>query len=295
MSSGIHSLEALEFAPHNRRRGMTKENHSKCADLKPQERVIVALDVPTPKEAIQLVRKLEGEVSFYKVGLELLMAGGMRELLQELVKDNGVFVDLKLPSDIPETVKRVVNVAAEIGVDFITLSNSATPGTVKAAVEGRGTKKKPALLFVSFLSSLDRSDFAQLYGKSPDQFESFLKDRTIEAKEAGADGFIVSGQEIKLLRETYPDALIVSPGIRMAGSSTDDHKRTCEPAQAIRLGADFIVVGRPIRNATDPREAAKRIIGELARSASGGSSLPANGASMSASTYGHEPMAAKAR
>ncbi len=244
---------------------MTRERASRYANLKPQERIIVALDVPGPDEAIRLADKLDGKVSFYKVGLELLMGGGMRELIQELVRRGRVFVDLKLPSDIPETVRRVANVAAGLGVEFITLSNSATPGTVRAAVEGRGRSGSPALLFVSFLSSLDRQDFAQLYGRNPADFEPFLKERTAEAKLAGAEGFIVSGQEIKLLRDTHPEAVIVSPGIRPAGSSTDDHKRTCEPAEAIRLGADFIVIGRPIRDAGDPREAAQGIIDELSR------------------------------
>jgi orotidine-5'-phosphate decarboxylase len=299
MSSGMHGLDGLESAPHNARRGMTTKDASKSTNTKPQDRIIVALDVPTPKDAMALVKKLDGKVSFYKVGLELLMAGGMRELLQELVQENNrVFVDLKLPSDIPETVRRVVSVAAEIGIKFITLSNSATPGTVRAAVEGRGDRKEPSLLFVSFLSSLDRNDFAMQYGRNASEFETFLQARTAEAKAAGAEGFIVSGQEIRLLRETYPDALIVSPGIRPAGSSVDDHKRTCTPAEAIRLGANYIVVGRPIRNASDPKAAAQRIIDELSDVPNPGSGPTSNdnaGLSASGGIGGSLPMVAKSR
>jgi len=231
--------------------------------LKPQERLIVALDVPTRHEALQLANDLRGLISFYKVGLELLMSGGMEELLQSLLRENHVFVDLKLPGDIPETVRRVVDVAARMGVSFITLSNSVTPGTVRTAADGRAGRANPQLLYVSFLSSLDRSDFAEQYERDGSEFDSFLEERTAKAKTAGADGFIVSGQEIGLLRKRYPDALLVSPGIRPAGASRDDHKRSCTPSEAIRLGADYIVVGRPIRDASNRKDAAKRIVDEI--------------------------------
>jgi orotidine-5'-phosphate decarboxylase len=236
--------------------------------LKPHERIIVALDVPTRQEALQFVGDLRGLISFYKVGLELLMSGGMEELLQSLVRENHVFVDLKLPGDIPETVRRVVDVAARMGVRFITLSNSVTPGTIRTAVDGRSGRPNPQLLYVSFLSSLDRSDFADQYERDESEFDSFLEERTAKAKTAGADGFIVSGQEIGLLRKRYPDALLVSPGIRPVGASSDDHKRSCTPSEAIRLGADYIVVGRPIRDASNRQDAAKRIIDEIAQAAS---------------------------
>ena len=231
--------------------------------MKPQERIIVALDVPTVKDALAIVKELKDLVSFYKVGLELLMSGGMEELLRALVQEHSVFVDLKLPSDIPQTVSRVVGVAASLGVRFITLSNSATRETIGAAVAGRGRHADPKLLYVSFLSSLDRQDFAQQYGRPETDFEPFLEARTAEAKAAGADGFIVSGLEIGLLRAKYPNALIVSPGIRPAGAARDDHKRTCTPTEAVRLGADYIVIGRPICKAPDKRGATQRIVDEL--------------------------------
>jgi orotidine-5'-phosphate decarboxylase len=237
-----------------------------------RSRLIVALDVPSADEALRLVDELEGTVVFYKVGLELLMAGGMESLLRRLVDGKRVFVDLKLPSDIPETVRRVVEVAASLRVSFITLSNSATSVTIRAAAAGRAGRENPRLLFVPWLSSLDRADFAQIHQADASTFEDHLKARTAQAQSDGADGFIVSGQEIGLLRSWYPDTILVSPGIRPAGSTTDDHKRSCTPGEAITLGADYIVVGRPIRNAKDRRGTAQSIIDEIdkAMSAPGG-------------------------
>jgi orotidine-5'-phosphate decarboxylase len=238
--------------------------------MKAQEKLIVALDVPTADEALKLVDQLDGVVSFFKVGLELLMAGGLENLLHVLVKDKQVFVDLKLPDDIPETARNVVRSASRIGVRFLTLSHSAGPATIRAAVQGRaegaGEGPKTELLYVPFLSSLDESDFALLTGRSPTEFHQGLVSRAEVAKDLGADGFIVSGQEIALLRARFPDVTLVSPGIRPAWSTQDDHKRVCTPAQAIKLGANYIVVGRPIRNAGSEqarKDAAKRIIAEI--------------------------------
>jgi orotidine-5'-phosphate decarboxylase len=232
--------------------------------LEPAERIIVALDVPTVNEALRLVDELDGILSFYKVGLELLMSGGMNELLRKLSQGNKkVFVDLKMPNDIPETVKRAAVVAADFGVTFLTLSNSVTPTTIRAALDGRGQRELPKLLFVPFLSSQDRADFAAETGRSVAEFESFLEQRTDTAKASGVDGFIVSGPEIGLLRARYPEAVLVSPGIRPSGSALDDHKRSCTPAEAVQLGADYIVVGRPIRNASNRRAMAEGIVKEI--------------------------------
>jgi orotidine-5'-phosphate decarboxylase len=244
--------------------------------LKPEERLIVALDVPTGKEALALVKELSGIVSFFKIGLELLIGGDMEGLLRALIQESRVFVDLKMPSDIPETVRRTVAVAADLGVRFLTLSHSATRETIQAAVAGRGQHEAPELLYVPVLSSLDRADYAAITGVGVDAFESELVKRAEGARGCGADGFIVSGQEIRLLRDRFPSVTLVSPGIRPAGSPKDDHKRSCTPSEAIRLGADYIVVGRPIRNATNRRDAARRIVDELASAestASGASSF----------------------
>lgn len=236
---------------------------SASGELKPRDRVIVALDVPSPDQAIALADELGDVISFYKVGLELLMSGGMERLLGRLAKDKRIFVDLKLPGDIPETVSRAVSVAADLGVSFLTLSNSVSPWTIEAAVKGRGGRPGPQLLYVSFLSSLGPEDFAEQYGRPASEFDDFLRDMTRRARDAGADGFIVSGPQIRTLREQYPREILVSPGIRPAGAALDDHKRSCTPAEAVRLGSDYIVVGRPIRDAPNRREAAEKIVEEL--------------------------------
>jgi orotidine-5'-phosphate decarboxylase len=226
--------------------------------LSPQDRVIMALDVPSPALAVALVRELEGVVSFYKLGLELLMAGGLETLLRELSGKHQLFVDLKLPSDIPTTVQRTVSVAADLGVQLFTLSGSATAETIEAAVKGRGTRTDPKLLFVPFLSSQGRS------AAPGERFEDAILAKARFAANCGVDGFIVSGQEIAVLRQEFPDKLLVSPGIRPSGSATDDHQRSCTPAEAIALGADQLVVGRPIRDAADRRGIAAQIIAEVA-------------------------------
>ena len=234
--------------------------------LKPQDRVIVALDFPTPGEALRLVEELEGIVSFYKIGLELLMSGGFGELLRRL-EDKRVFVDLKLPDDVANTIRSAVRVASVHGVRFLTLSRSVSPPTIRSALEGRGNSQYPQLLWVPFVSSQDDRDFADMTGRPASEFHSEMVRRARAVKDLGVDGFIVSGQEIAMLRSEFPEAPLVSPGIRPAGGSPDEHKRSCTPSEAIRLGADYLVIGRPIRNAsgrTARREAAQRIIDEIA-------------------------------
>lgn len=235
-----------------------------AAKLPPQQRLIVALDVAACGEALQIVEELGDLVSFYKVGLELLMSGGMDAALRSLVREKNVFIDLKLPNDIPETVRRVVNVAARMGVKFLTLSHSASRETIQAALRGRGEHIAPELLFVPVLSSVDQADFAQETGRDAAAFHGELVRRAEDASRAGADGFIVSGREIAVLRARFSGAVLVSPGIRPSGALRDDHKRSCTPAEAIRWGADYIVVGRPIRDAKDRRDAARRIVDEMA-------------------------------
>jgi orotidine-5'-phosphate decarboxylase len=234
--------------------------------MKPQERIIVALDVPTRDEAFRLVDELEGLISFYKVGLELLLGGGLEDVVGHL-RNERIFVDLKLPDDIPTTIGRVVRLAANMGVKFLTLSHSVGAATIRAAVNGRGAESSLELLWVPVLSSMGASDFASQTGRDPSEFHDDLVSRAKWAKSTGTDGFIVSGREIALLRTEFPQATLVSPGIRPAWSAADDHKRACTPAEAIRLGADYIVVGRPIRNAGNRegrRAAAQRIIDEIA-------------------------------
>jgi len=228
-----------------------------------RERLIVALDVPEKAEALAIVRELEGLVTFYKVGLELLMRGGIEELIRELTRDKRVFLDLKLPGDIDETVRRAVQLAADMGVTFLTLSAASEPPAIRAAHAGRGAAAHPKLLFVSYLSSRDEGDY-RAANPAPDvPFTAHVVERSRMALESGCDGLIASGELIRTLRASFPRAILVSPGIRPAGTATDDHKRASTPGAAIAMGADYLVVGRPIRNAENRRLVAQGIIGEI--------------------------------
>lgn len=233
------------------------------SSLAGKDRLIFALDVPDKDEARRLVKELDGVVSFHKIGLELLMSGGFDELLRDLVLRGKVFVDLKLPGDIPETVRRAVRQCATRGVTFLTLSSSADERTIRDAVAGRGGASDPRLLFVTYLSSRDATDHAAIEGGPEGGFDDFVAARASRALHAGCDGLIASGASIGRLRKLHPGTIIVSPGIRPSGASSDDHKRLATPAEAIRMGADYLVVGRPIRDASDRRGAAKKIIEEI--------------------------------
>ncbi len=237
--------------------------------LKARDRLIVALDVPSIDEAISVVEKLDN-VSFFKIGLRLYMAGAMSGKLATLVdrlRPHGqIFFDLKFPGDIDTTIATVVaDYKNSPHVKFLTLNEFMPAGAIRAARLARGDSPTPKLLMVPYLSSLDGSaDLQQIYGEK--DFETFLLKRANTAIENGCDGLIASGDAIALFRRAYPKTsgvLIVSPGIRPVGTPTDDHKRFTTPTQAIRLGADYLVVGRPSLKAPDPREAAQRIIGEI--------------------------------
>ena len=234
-----------------------------------QDRLIVALDVPTVDEALRAVEALDN-VSFFKVGLQLFLTGGLPLLLQRL-KTKRVFVDLKVPGDIANTVAAVIDVCVENHVAFLTLSESMPLPAIAAAKAARAAKHSdaPKLLIVPFLSSLDSGDLPAISGGERD-IETYILGKAHAAIDAGCDGVIASGQAIQLCRRALArPTLIVSPGIRPAGASTDDHKRHTTPAEAIRLGADYLVVGRPIMKDPDPREAARRIIAEIDRALEG--------------------------
>lgn len=224
----------------------------------------MALDVPTVDEALRTVDQLDN-VSFFKIGLQLFLTGGLPQLLQTLRKTKRVFVDLKMPGDIANTVAAVIDLCVENNVTFLTLSESMPLPAIVAAKAARAARHSdtPKLLTVPFLSSLDASDLPAISGGERD-LETYILGRAHAAIEAGCDGVIASGQAIQVCRRAFAKpTLIVSPGIRPAGASTDDHKRHTTPAEAIRLGADYLVVGRPILKDPDPREAAGRIIAEI--------------------------------
>jgi orotidine-5'-phosphate decarboxylase len=217
------------------------------------ERLIVALDVSTPQEARALVEKLGDAARFYKVGLELFMAGGYFELIDWLgARGAKVFVDLKF-FDVPETVRRAVANLRGRGVAFATVHGNQA--MMEAAAREKGEVK---ILAVTALTSLDRGDLDDL-GFSCDVGRLVLS-RARRALEAGCDGVISSGLEAQALKAEFKDRLlVVTPGIRPVENRSDDQKRTVDVAQAFANGADYIVVGRPIREARDPREAAENI------------------------------------
>ena len=223
-----------------------------------RERLIAALDVPTAAAARQLVEKLGGSVSFYKIGLELSTSGGYVELLDWLVKrGNRVFCDLKL-HDIPETVRRAAANLRGRGVTFLTVH--ADRGVMGAAVKEKGEIR---ILAVTVLTSTGPADLAEM-GYSG-KLEDLVLARARAALETGCDGVIASGLEASGIKANFgAKLLVVTPGIRPAGGDLADQKRVVDVAQAFRNGADYIVVGRPIRDAKEPAVAAEAIQATIA-------------------------------
>ena len=217
------------------------------------ERLIVALDVATPKEARALAERLGDAVSFYKIGLELFSADGYFDLLSWLTgRGKRVFADLKL-YDIPETVRRATANLAKSGATFLTVHGHRS--VMEAAAREKGEMK---ILAVTVLTSFDQRDLQELAtGKT---VEELVLSRARGAAESGCDGVIASGLEAKPLKAEFKNRLlIVTPGIRPTREGGDDQKRTVDVAQAFANGADYIVVGRPVRDAQDPRAAAQSI------------------------------------
>lgn len=222
--------------------------------IAPADRLIVALDVPEAAAAKAFVAELGDAVRFYKIGLELFMAGGYFELLDWLVKNGKkVFVDLKF-FDVPETVRSAVRALAGSGATFATVHGNQA--MMEAAARDKGDLK---ILAVTVLTSLDRGDLDDL-GFACD-VDKLVLSRARRALETGVDGIVSSGLEAPMIREELGQKLlVVTPGIRpVENRPTDDQKRTVDVAQAFRNGADYIVVGRPIRQAPDPRVAAQAI------------------------------------
>ena len=226
------------------------------------DRLIVAMDVPNVLDGLELARQLSDQVSFYKIGLGMLTGGGLA-LANELKQDQGkrVFLDMKF-FDIGATVEAAVRGIAQFDLDFLTVHGD--PHVVRAAKQGAaGSNLK--ILGVTILTSLDRDDLDAACikeGAIPD----LVQERAGKALEAGADGVIASPQEAALIRALpeAQDRLIVTPGVRPAGSDLGDQKRVTTPAQAIAKGADHIVVGRPIWQSPDPAAAAQAILAEMA-------------------------------
>lgn len=231
----------------------------KAKNIPARERLIFAMDVPDTDTARRMVGQLGDSVQFYKLGLELFMAGGYFELLDWMVSQNKkIFVDLKF-FDVPATVASAVKRLRNRGVTFATVHGNQS--IMEAAAEARGDVK---ILAVTVLTSLDRGDLDDL-GFACD-VEELVLSRARRALEAGCDGVISSGLEAEKLRQFIDQRLLVIvPGIRpVENRPTDDQKRVVSVDQAFRSGADYIVVGRPIRDAADPRAAAEAIQSTIA-------------------------------
>jgi orotidine-5'-phosphate decarboxylase len=222
-----------------------------------RDRLIVALDLPSVAAAERAVLSLGDSVSFYKIGYELVLAGGL-PLVADLARaGKKVFLDLKL-HDIANTVTRATERAAALGAAFLTVH--AYPQTMRAAVEGRGGSLR--LLAVTVLTSWDDPDVQDAGYAAP--LREFVLRRAEQAKAIGIDGLVASAAEAAdLRRKIGKSLLLVTPGIRPAGGDTGDQKRAVTPAAAIKAGADYLVVGRPVLSAADPTAAAQAIVAEI--------------------------------
>lgn len=234
--------------------------------------VIIALDVASAGEARALVAKLGETATFYKVGMELYAAAGM-EFVRELTgAGKRVFLDLKF-YDIGETVKRAVMQVAQTGVTFLTVH--ASGGVMRAAVEGRGASGLK-LLAVTVLTSVDQKDLEE-DGCRNIAIEELVRLRVHNAVSTGVDGIVCSPLEVRSARVLAgPDRVLVVPGVRSAGRAAGDQKRVATPAEAMRAGADYLVIGRQVTRASDPHGEVERVREELsaAAGAAGAASSP---------------------
>jgi orotidine-5'-phosphate decarboxylase len=221
--------------------------------------IIVALDVESPEQARELVRTLADSVNFYKVGMELYAAAGP-EFVRELITQGcEVFLDLKF-YDIPETVRRAVAQVTRLGARFLTIH--AVDSVMRAAVAGRGDGGLQ-LLAVTVLTSFSDADLGKM-GYSGTVQEAVAR-RTRNAMECQVDGIVCSPMEVELVRRiTGPKAVLVTPGVRSAGADAGDQKRVATPLDAMRSGANYLVIGRQVTRSADPRAEVRKILSELA-------------------------------
>jgi len=228
--------------------------------IAPRDRLIVALDLPSVALAEAMIARLGDSVTFYKIGYQLAYAGGLPLVRQLADGGKKVFVDLKL-HDIGNTVARGVESVAALGATFLTVH--AYPQTMKAAVDARkGSGLR--ILAVTVLTSYDDADLAAAgYDFTVPEL---VAERAAQARDIGVDGLVCSAEEAANLRTIASTGMVlVTPGIRPADSQADDQKRIMTPAEAIKAGADYLVVGRPIVEAADPKAAADAIVAEIAQ------------------------------
>jgi len=236
-------------------------------DIDPGEaarrRLIVALDVPDASSALHLVGRLEGTCTWFKVGLELFVAAGPRVLEPILARGHSIFLDLKF-HDIPNTVAGAVRSASQLGARMMTVHASGGPAMLAAARKAlESVTNPPQLLAVTMLTSMDAEQTAAVgLQRGPSDQVNLLARMALDA---GMRGFVCSPQEVAAVRALAgPEATLVIPGIRPAGSDAGDQKRIATPAETLRMGASYLVVGRPIAQAADPAAAAAAILKEMA-------------------------------
>lgn len=221
--------------------------------------IIVALDFESAREAFTLVDRIGDQVGFYKVGMELYAAAGMDAARELRARGKDVFLDMKF-YDIGETVRRAVCQVARAGVQFLTIHGSAP--VLRGAVEGRGTSSLK-LLAVTVLTSYDQQDIEDL--GYPCELSPLVDLRVHRAMEAGVDGVVASPLDARRIRNIAgPGPLLITPGVRSAGNAAGDQKRVATPAEALRDGADYVVMGRQILRAADPAGEVARVLDEIA-------------------------------
>lgn len=235
------------------------ERHIKGSEIQAKERLVFALDVPTAKAAEAMLDCVQETVGVVKIGLELFTSEGLAVVRMVQRYGKPVFLDLKV-LDIAETVQRTVARVADMGVSFLTVH--AERKALAAAVQGREGNPAMNILAVTVLTNVEQADLWECGFDGT--VEQAVVTRARMAAEAGCDGVIASGREPAAIRSAI-DAplLIVTPGVRPAGQGVDEHARATTPRQAIHTGADYLVVGRPIRDAPDPRAAALAIVSEM--------------------------------
>ena len=237
---------------------------------KPADRLIFALDVSDKEQALSYVKQLDGIVTFFKVGWELFLAEGLSMVRELKAKGLRVFLDLKIQDDVDETVTRYIQVATREQIDFVTLH-----GSEKLFETAKRAKKDAPLqlLSLTLLSNMEEATMKAngmldngtgycLPFKKPEEYVHWKATHTFKA---GADGFIASGRFVSFVRGLFKEShpLIVTPGVRPAGTSHAEHKNVLTPREAIHSGSDYLVVGRPIRDAESPRTAAQDVVQEI--------------------------------
>lgn len=228
------------------------------AKIAARDRLILALDVPSSADAERLLDQVSDQIGFVKIGLELYTAAGPEMVRRVIDRGKRVFLDLKF-LDIEETVRRATARVATMGVELLTVH--ANRKALGAAVQGRGNSNLK-LLAVTVLTNFDSQDLRDMGIQY--SVQELVSARALLASEVGCDGVVASGEEAGVLRpKVGPRFMIVTPGVRPAGKGVDDHARVTTPTQTIAAGADYLVIGRPIRDAADPAVAAAAILSEM--------------------------------